>query len=108
MKSCCNKRLKNFRWDASNDATVISNLLLEELVFADAPDSEMNQMFKVYSPFDVLLISKKPKRREKSYKFSLALLKWFRPYVGIHNENIGRVSIGNRKNKVEEMSAICE
>jgi hypothetical protein len=38
--------------------------LLKELVFADAFDSVMNPMFKIYSPFDVLLISKKQKRRE--------------------------------------------
>jgi hypothetical protein len=49
--------------------------LLKELVFADAPDSAMNPMFKIFSPFDALLISKKPKRREKSYKLSVTLLK---------------------------------
>ena len=37
---------------------------LKQLVSAGAPHSVVNPMYKIYSPFDVLLISKKPKRRE--------------------------------------------
>jgi len=88
MTNCCNKRLKNFRWDASNGATAIYNVFSEDTRVCDASDSVMNPVFKIYSPFDVLLISKKPRRRENVWLF--------RPYVGFHNENAGRFSLGNR------------
>ena len=62
-------------------------LLKEHAVFNLASYSTIDPVFEIYSQYDIVLISKELKHREKFSKFPRTLLVRLLPYIFFHNQN---------------------